>query len=67
MKRGGAGTLSMTQSFNNTISSNLGSVNQVQPLKYILKKCPLTKFEINPDHKSTEGTSSMSMQEGDKP
>jgi len=52
----------MTQSFNNTMSSNMGSVNQVKPLRYILKHCPLTKFEINPDVKNSEGaTSSMSM------
>lgn len=62
IKKGGAGGLSMTQSFNNTISSNLGSVNQVMPLRYILKHCPLTKFEINPDTKPAEGgSSSMSM------
>lgn len=50
----------MTQSFNNTVSSNLGSVNQVAPLKYILKHCPLTKFEINADTKREDADSSMS-------
>ena len=68
IKKGGAGGLSMTQSFNNTISSNLGSVNQVMPLRYILKHCPLTKFEIKPDVKPAEGSSSsMSVQEGTQP
>ena len=57
MKKGMAG-LSMTQSFNNTVSSNLGTVNQVMPLKYILKRCPLTRFEINADTKSAEGAAS---------
>lgn len=55
IKKGGAAGLSMTQSFNNTISSGLGAVNQVMPLRYIQKKCPLTEFEINPTHKEPEG------------
>ena len=67
IKKGGAGNLSMTQSFNNTMSSNLGSVNQVMPLRYILKHCPLTKFEINADVKPEGASSSMSVQDGDKP
>ncbi len=39
--------MSMTNSFNNTITSNSLHVNQVFPLKYILKNCPITRFEIS--------------------
>ena len=43
MKKG----FSMTQSFQNTTSSMGGQVSQVFPLKYLLKNCPLTTFEIS--------------------
>ena len=39
--------MGMTQSLGNTVSSGAGPVNQVYPLKYILKMCPLTQFEIS--------------------
>ena len=39
--------LGMTQSLGNTLSSGAGPINQVFPLKYILKSCPLTQFEIS--------------------
>ena len=39
--------LGVTQSLGNTVSSGAGPVNQVMPLKYILKTCPLTQFEIS--------------------
>ena len=40
--------LNMSSSFHNTIStSNTGAVSQVMPLRYILKNCPILKFEIS--------------------
>ena len=38
MKRG----MSMTQSFSNTQTSTTGVPNQVMPLRYIVRHCPIT-------------------------
>lgn len=47
--------MSMTQSFQNTtLSGSSGPVNQVMPLKYILKHCMLTTFEIS--YTNADGT-----------
>lgn len=50
MKKG----LSMTQSFNQTITSNSGMVNQVAPLKYIIKNSPIVRFDIS--YMNADGT-----------
>jgi hypothetical protein len=50
MKKG----LSMTQSFNQTMSSSAAVVNQVAPLRYILKNTPITRFEIS--YTNADGT-----------
>lgn len=42
MKKG----MSMTQSFSATTSSGVGHVNQVTPLRYVLRNAPLLNFEI---------------------
>ena len=42
MKKG----MSMTQSFSVTSSSGIGHVNQVMPLRYVLRNAPLLNFEI---------------------
>lgn len=40
--------MNMSSSFHNTITTtNTGSVNQVMPLRYILKNCPILTFEIS--------------------
>ena len=42
MKKG----MSMTQSFSVTTSSAIGHVNQVAPLRYVLRNAPILDFEI---------------------
>ena len=39
--------MNMTQSFQNTISSSSAANNQVMPLKYMIKNCPIMRFEIS--------------------
>lgn len=38
---------SLNNSLSNTQTSNMGHVNQVQPLRYILKHAPISRFEIS--------------------
>ena len=38
---------SLNNSLSNTQTSTMGHVKQVQPLKYLLKHAPISKFEIS--------------------
>ena len=64
MKRG----MSMTQSFSNTQTSTTGVPNQVMPLRYIVRHCPITTFEISVTNSdgSRRTDSSMEVPEGGK-
>ena len=57
--------LNMSTSFNNTItSSSTGAVSQVMPLRYMLKNCPIIKFEISMTNADGSRRTDTQMEEG---
>ena len=54
----------LNNSLSNTQTSTIGHVNQLLPLKYLLKHAPISKFEISVTNE--DGTRRTESQMGDK-